>query len=63
MKKLMATLFAIVACLTTLAPAAFANNGRADNGSPGNYDNYTGCDQGNGQQFQHGQGWHAAYYC
>ena len=63
MKRLIALLFAAAALATAFAPAGFANNGRADNGDPGRFDNCTGLDQNNDSAFSHGQGWHAADDC
>jgi hypothetical protein len=56
MKKLLAMLFAVVACATAFVPVALANNGRDHNGNPGQYDNCTGWYNGQGND---GPNWHA----
>jgi len=45
MKRLIALVFLAGALATVFAPVAFANNGRDNNGSPGNFDNCTGNSQ------------------
>jgi hypothetical protein len=60
MKRLIALLFAAGALATTFAPAAFANSGRDNNGSPGNGDNCTAVSQNNSSNWgPNGQYYHA----
>ena len=60
MKRVIALLFVAGALATTFAPAAFANNGVDNNGSPGNFDNCTGNNQNHSKNWgPNGEWFHA----